>query len=88
MTAPIRDIAALDVPLADVEADMARQGCIACLLVARLRTSDESERAAFALDVRLIETGADVATDESYPEWAARLAALPTYFRAKEASHG
>ena len=88
MSAPIKPIAALDVPLPDVEAHMAEQGRIACLWVARLHTSDESEQAAFALDVRLIETHAAVATDADYPAWAAQLAALPTYHRAEEASHG
>lgn len=86
MAAPIKPIADLDVQLADVEAHMAEQKRIAVLLAARVTAPKYavSDRIAYALDVRLIETHADVATDADYPQWAARLAALPTYFRAKE----
>ncbi|NUU22918.1 MAG: hypothetical protein HOV68_15615 [Streptomycetaceae bacterium] len=88
MTAPIRDIAALDVPLADVEAHMAEQRRIAILLAARVTAPAyaESDRIAYALDVRLIETHAKVATDADYPQWASELASRSTYFRAEEAT--
>lgn len=79
-----RPIAALDVQLADVEAHMAEQRRIAVLLAARVTAPLESDRIAYALDVRLIETHAEVAVDEDYPQWAAELAALPTYFRARK----
>ena len=86
MTAPIRDIAALDVPL--TEAHMAEQKRIAVLLAARLAKplDSESDRIAYADAAHLIETHARVATNEDYVEWFARLQNLPTYFRAKEAS--
>lgn len=88
MTAPIKPIAALDVPLADVEAHMAEQKRIAVLLAARVSAPAYavSDRIAYALDVRLIETHAAVACDDDYPQWAAELASRPTYYRAKEAS--
>lgn len=81
------DISRLDVPLADVEAHMAEQKAIACLLAARVTASAwcESDRIAYALDVRLIETHAAVARDEDYPEWAAQLATQDTYHHAKGA---
>lgn len=81
------DISRLDVPLADVEAHMAEQKAIACLLAARVTAPAwcESDRIAYALDVRLIETHATVASDADYPEWAARLAAQDTYHHAKGA---
>lgn len=88
MTAPMKPIAALDVPLADVEAHMAEQRRIAVLLAARVAAPAYavSDRIAYALDVRLIETHAKVATDADYAEWFAELASRPTYYRAKEAT--
>ncbi|MEY9995805.1 hypothetical protein ABIE67_007837 [Streptomyces sp. V4I8] len=82
------DLSRLDVPRADVEAHMAEQKAIACLLAARVTAPAwcESDRIAYALDVRLIETHAAVASNNDYPEWAARLAAQPTYHASKEAS--
>lgn len=84
MTRPIED---LDVRLADVEAHMAEQRLIAILLAARVTAPAYavSDRIAYALDVRLIETHAAVATDADYEEWFAHLQSLPTYFHAKEA---
>ena len=82
MTVPIHR---LDVPLTDVEAHMAEQKRIACLLTARLRSNSESDRLAYAMDVALIETHAAVPSDLDYPEWAAALAASPTFFRSKGA---
>ncbi|NUP15431.1 MAG: hypothetical protein HOZ81_04870 [Streptomyces sp.] len=92
MTAPIKPIAALDVPLADVEAHMAEQRRIAVLLAARVTAPAyaESDRIAYALDVRLIETHAAVSTDADYEGWAEHIAALQTANSnaRKEASHG
>lgn len=86
MSAPIKPIAALDVPLADVEAHMAEQRAIATLLAARVSKplDSESDRIAYADAAHLIETHAAVATDADYPQWAAELADLPTYYRTKE----
>jgi hypothetical protein len=81
MTRPIEQ---LDVQLADVEAHMAEQKAIAVLWTARVRSGEPRDRIAYALDARLIETRAAVATDRDYPEWAARLAAQPTYHHAKK----
>lgn len=66
---------------------MAEQQLIATLLAARVTAPAYavSDRIAYALDVRLIETHADVACDADYPEWAAALADQPTYHHAKEA---
>lgn len=69
MTRPIE-------PLADVEAHMAEQKAIAVLLTARVRSGDSGDRIAYALDVRLIETHATVASDADYPGWAERIAVL------------
>lgn len=88
MTAPIKPIADLDVRLADVEAHMAEQRLIATLLKARVTAPlyAESDRIAYALDVRLIESRAAVAVDADYPGWAEHIAALQTANRtAKEA---
>jgi hypothetical protein len=82
MTRPIEDV---DVRAAVLEAHMAEQGRIACLLVARVRSNSPSDQIAYAFDVRLIETHAAVATDQDYPQWAARLAAQDTYHHAKGA---
>lgn len=80
------DMSRLDVPLADVEAHMAEQQAIATLLTARVAkpADSESDRIAYADAAHLIETHAAVACDADYPQWAAELAALPTYYRTKE----
>lgn len=68
---------------------MAEQQLIATLLAARVTAPAYavSDRIAYALDVRLIESHAVVSTDESYPGWAEHIAALQTANRrAKEAS--
>ncbi|HEY9372846.1 hypothetical protein [Streptomyces sp.] len=84
MTVPIHR---LDVPLADIEAHMARQKLIAFLWVARVQSDEPSDQIAYALDAWLVEhPEAPIATDADYPAWAAALAASPTYFRAKEAA--
>lgn len=78
MTAPIKPLAALDVPLADVEAHMAEQRAIATLLTARVAkpADSESDRIAYADAAHLIETHAAVACDADYPGWAEHIAAL------------
>ncbi|KAB1146755.1 hypothetical protein F7R91_14340 [Streptomyces luteolifulvus] len=82
MTAPARDMTALDVPAAEVAARMARNEAVFTLLTARLQKPKGShDLVAYALDVALIESDARVATDENYPQWATELAALPTYYR-------
>ena len=64
------DLSRLDVPLADVEAHMAEQRRIACLLVARVRSNSPSDRLAYAMDVWLIEhPEAPVSTNDTYPNW-------------------
>ncbi|MFF9624220.1 hypothetical protein [Streptomyces griseosporeus] len=56
--------------------DLARQKTVACLLAARLRTHDPSERIALALAAALVESNAPVATSADYPGWAEHIAAL------------
>lgn len=82
------DLSRLDVPTPELEAQIAHRQAVYTLLIARAQAplDHESDRIAYALDVRLIETDADVATDQDYPEWAAQLAAQPTYHHAREAS--
>lgn len=68
-------IAALDVPLP-----------LITLRLAAARTHSPSDRVAYAHDEWLITHPNACATDADYPEWAARLHALPTYVHAKETS--
>lgn len=71
MTVPI---ARVDVPLP-----------VLALQLAAAHTKSPSDRLAYALDEWLIgHPKAPVSTDLDYPEWAAQLAALPTYFCTKE----
>ncbi|AWT42614.1 MULTISPECIES: hypothetical protein [Streptomyces] len=57
-------------------AELERQKTVACLLKARLRSHDPSERIALALAAALVESNAPVATAADYPGWAEHIAAL------------
>ena len=84
MTAPIKPIAALDVPVEELAAQVD-----ACRLLAdaAAHTESPSDRLAYALDQRLItHPEVHLADDADYPAWAAQLRTLPTYRSAKEAS--
>lgn len=75
MTAPIRDIAALDVPLPELEAHVAA----ASFWTAFRRTQDPREQAVYALDAWLVtHPTAPVSVDADYPGWAEHIAALQT----------
>ncbi|MEV0322993.1 hypothetical protein ACIBKX_33015 [Streptomyces sp. NPDC050658] len=72
-SSPPWDIAALDVPAAEVAAEAA------CLVLrqAATKTHSESDRIAYALDVTLLtHPDAPVSTNESYPGWDAHIATL------------
>ncbi|MCX4697058.1 hypothetical protein [Streptomyces sp. NBC_01373] len=57
------------------------------LQVAASHTASPSERIAYCLDEWLVShPNAPVSVDADYPQWAAELAAQPTYFRPLEAS--
>jgi hypothetical protein len=79
-----RPIAALDVPLPELEAYLAAFS----FWTAARRTKDPSEQVAFALDAWLVtHPQAPVSTDADYDGWAEHIAALQTANRrAKEAS--
>lgn len=73
MTAPLHDIAALDVPREQLEAEIAAHS----FWKAQRRTEDPSEKAAFALDAWLVtHPQAPVSRDSDYPGWAEHIAAL------------
>lgn len=69
MTTPLHDIAALDVPLPVVEAEI-------CFLQAAERTHSPSDRIAFALDAWLVtHPKAPVSRDADYDGWSEWIAA-------------
>lgn len=68
MTAPLPSIAALDVPLPVVEAEV-------CFLRAAARTKSPSERIAYYLDIRLERHPELLATDADFPGWSEWIAA-------------
>lgn len=72
------DLSRLDVSAPELERRIAHQQAVLTLLVARAQSplDHESDRIAYALDVRLIETHATVASDADYPGWAERIAVL------------
>ena len=75
-----RPIAALDVPLPEVEAD-------ACFLAAAARTHSPSDRLAFLLDVKLHHPSEPLSTNDDYPGWAEWVAAREAdNRRAREAA--
>jgi hypothetical protein len=75
MTAPIRGIAALDVPLPELEAHVAA----ASFWTAFRRTQDPREKAVYALDAWLVtHPAAPVSVDADYDGWAEHIAALQT----------
>ncbi|MDH6448267.1 hypothetical protein M2155_000675 [Streptomyces sp. SAI-119] len=83
MTAPSRLLAALDTPLPVVVAQLT---AVATLDAACVRTKSPSDQLAYRLDGYLVtHPDAPVSVDRDYPQWAAALAAQPTYFR-REAS--
>ena len=83
MTAPSRPWSDMDVSLPVVEAQVA---AVRTLDAALVRTKSPSDRLAFALDEWLVcHPEAPVSTDATYPQWAAALAAAPTYYRRQEA---
>ncbi|MFF0736807.1 hypothetical protein ACFYVK_35000 [Streptomyces chartreusis] len=97
MTASVKPIAALDVPLSAVEAEAERiwaerERRVAALYFrqAATRTASPSDRIAFALDAHLIREQVPVSTDADYPGWAEHIAALQAanLNARKEASHG
>lgn len=84
MTAPVKPIAAVDVPAARVA-----EQAVACRVLAEAaaHTESPSDRIAYAFDQWLItHPDTQLATDADYPTWAAELASRPTYYRAKEAT--
>ena len=76
MTAPIRPIAALDVPLPVVQARIAD-------LREQAHQLDPADRAFAALACACPTA---CSCDGDYPQWAAALAAAPTYYHRQEAS--
>ena len=85
MTAPLHDIAALDVPLSDLEAELAAHS----FWKAQRRTEDPSEKAAYALDAWLVtHPDAPVSRDSDFPGFAEWVAAREASNRnaRKEAS--
>jgi hypothetical protein len=82
MTAPILPIAAVDVPLRVLEAQLA---AVATLDAACGRTKSPSDQLAYRLDGYLVtHPDAPVSVDRDYPAWAAALAAQPTYRHPQE----
>jgi hypothetical protein len=64
-----RRIDALDVPLAEVEAE-------ACFLAAAAKATDPKDQLVYRLDAKLLHPTAPLATDADYPGWAEHIAAL------------
>jgi hypothetical protein len=78
MTLPITTPAG---PLPELEAHLAA----ASFWTAFRRTQDPREKAVYALDAWLVtHPTAPVSTNADYPQWAAELAAQPTYFCPQE----
>ncbi|HEY9408495.1 MAG TPA: hypothetical protein VIP77_02845 [Jiangellaceae bacterium] len=82
MTAPILPIAAVDVQLPVVEAQIT---AVATLDAACVRTKSPSDQLAYRLDGYLVtHPDAPVSVDADFPAWAAALAAQPTYRHPQE----